>query len=282
MQSAISEELHTQIGAVIGPIDTCIDRSWRHADSSVFEINNSHIVKIFPQARKWKHELQFYKQFSQKLTFTPKLLAVFDKPQQALLLSKLPGTLVAHNSLPQSVLPDIYFQAGQHLRHLHQLPITDNDPLPLGNAHLKRAQAWLQRASGICDSNDIDWVQHQLAALTHLNHTKRVMCHRDYTARNWIWHQNHLHIIDFEMSQPDWWLGDCERLMSGVFYQQPSLQKYFFDGYGKQPLAEELAILHSCSAVAALATIVWATEHNDDAFLQDGQQRLSRLQLSAH
>ena len=277
MHGILSNELRAQISAKIGTIDSCVNRSWEHADSCVFEINNAYIVKIFPQPRKFHQERDFYRQYQDRLQCTARFIAEFQQTQYAILLSKIDGDLVETTNYTAEQLLIIYRAAGKQLRHIHQQAISQDDPMPLGDAHLKRAQSWLKRAEGLCEESDIQWVSAQLLALKELNTTQRVPCHRDFTARNWIWNQDQLYVIDFEMSRPDWWLFDCERLITGAFHNTPALQDAFFDAYGKHPNSDELAILKSCSAVAALSTVVWSIEHNDEAFKQDGLARLARL-----
>ena len=199
------------------------------------------------------------------------MLLAHDSNPFAILISRAPGDLV-QNLEPSTT---IYHQAGQWLRQLHQTPCHYVDNMPLGQAYHLRTENWLQRAQKHCDAETLSWASSLCIELNALDQEQRVLCHRDYTPRNWLWHNNDLHIIDFEMSRPDWWLTDCERLISGAFRENPSLGKAFFDGYGRLPTKSELQILYPIIILAAISTIVWAIEHNDEAFKQDGLARLS-------
>ena len=277
MQQQLHPELQEQVEARIGRIDNCQNLSWQDAEAQVYCLNEIWILKIFQHPRNYTLARSFYDHYQSQLPFIPHCKAAFEKPLYALLLNRLPGTLVLSQRFDRDTELSIYQQAGQHLAQIHQLPFNDLDPLPLGDAHIKRAHTWLQRATHYCQSEDIAWAETHIEALSALNDYVRVPCHRDFTARNWLWDKRRLYVIDFERSRPDWWLLDCERLFNGAWHQDDALRDAFFAGYGKRPSTPELALLQKYSAIAALATITWAHEHNDHAFKQEGLATLARL-----
>lgn len=256
---------------------------WDHGESQIWEASNAAgeraYLKSHRQHKKFKQELHAYRNWCPALAGrVPQLLAVREEEPYALLLSALPGTPLENLQVDSVSEEDAHQQAGQLLALLHNQPISEDLPAPLDEAFAKRLAAWKPRAQGIVDDDTISWVSERLLeALPILREQRRVPCHRDYTPRNWLWHDNKLAVIDFEHSRPDLWFLDIERLWRDQWLTKPNLREAFLRGYGRELAQDEEGLLERLAALGALTTVVWAREHNDSAFERQGRGILDRL-----
>ena len=198
------------------------------------------------------------------------------------LLSLEPGQPLLNLKVPLKVEQDVHRLAGAFLRELHDLPFTDDDPLPLSDAFSMRLDAWSLRAAGLLPrtiiSNAVSAAREVLPQLTHMT---RVPCHRDFTPRNWLTDEaGGLTVIDFEHSRPDLHLIDFERLYTGLWRSRPDLQEAFESGYGTELDAEQRWLLNGLAALGGLSTVAWAREHGDARFEAHGRDVLTWLGLA--
>ena len=115
--------------------------------------------------------------------------------------------------------------------------------------------------------------------LPALKTMKRVPCHRDYTARNWLWSEK-LYVIDFEHSRPDVWLFDLEKLWSEVWPSKPELKEVFMSSYGHNFTAEDELLLNGYTGLSCITKIVWSFEHDDNGeYAEMGRRILETLKL---
>lgn len=256
---------------------------WEHGDAQVYRITAATpaALKIFGHGRKFAQERHAYEHWFSQLPATPTLLGAHAKPPHALLLSWEPGRPLEIDRDCESMITKrqgCFRRAGAWLRRLHELPFTDADPLPLGNAHQQRAANWLRRGREMIDPAWQGRIDRAHQRLAELDGERRVPCHRDFSPRNWLLADDGtLTIIDGEHARPDWWLADCERLIQGAFQRDPLLATAFWDGYGRQPDARERALLDELSIIQAISTVIWAREHGDEAFEIHGRRVLMRL-----
>lgn len=272
--------LQRWLGRIISPTARTVDCSWQHAQSQVYRIYDAEgiaYLKCFHQQNKFEQELYFYQHCAPQVSATPSLVAVHEAQPQALLLSACPGVLLQDAELNTGQRRAAFEAAGTWLRSLHDLSCADNDALSLDRAWQRRADAWMKRAGIHCAAADIEWAAQQCQSLALLQGEQRVYCHRDFSPRNLLWDHGHLSVIDFEMSRPDWWLADGERLLSSCMQDDRSLAAAFFAGYGRHPTAQQWQALFACSVLAAVATIAWSIEHRDQVFEDDGRRRLRAL-----
>lgn len=262
--------------------------SWDHGESQIWEATNAAseraYLKSHRQNTKFQQELHAYRHWCPQLAgHVPQLLAVREEEPHGLLLSALPGTPLENLQLDSVSEQEAHHQAGQLLARLHRQPAT-NDARPTPDeAYAKRLAAWKPRAQDIVDDNAIAWVSERLQeALPLLRELNRVPCHRDYTPRNWLWHEGTLTLIDFEHSKPDLWFLDIERLWRDTWLTKPNLREAFLAGYGRELTRDEEALLERLAALSALTTIVWAREHNDQTFEEQGRNTLNRLRRTSN
>lgn len=276
------------------------DLSWDHGESAVWQLqtpSGEFILKAHRQGRKFSQELTAYREWLPRLqearqgsggrTGFPGLVASRSGAPRALLLTFEPGDLlqdleegVASGELGQAERLAAFQAAGTFLRRLHDLPLGDDDPLPLADAYALRADSWLQRARDVVPEAVRDWVAQQAEeAVPVLRQQVRVPTHRDYTPRNWLLERStgRLTIFDFEHSRPDLLVGDFERLWGQWWPRDPAGREAFMDGYGRELSGAEEALLERIAALGGLTTVVWAREHRDREFERQGWEVLARL-----
>ena len=172
----------------------------------------------------------------------------------------------------------IYRRAGQWLKNFHNILYIDDDPIPLVEAVLNRAKDWLKRAEPYVDFVTLGWVQGQVESLIpFLQDKKRVPCHRDYSARNWLF-EGELYVIDFEHCRPEYWLFDLEKLWSEVWVDKPQLKEAFFAGYGYHLTSEEEKCLRAFAALSAVTKIAWSLEQGENDYAVVGRKLLKYFQ----
>jgi Ser/Thr protein kinase RdoA (MazF antagonist) len=268
----------------LGRIKKVEARGWKHLETGVWELETEQgraFLKSHREANKFEQELRAYQEFlPHALKVTPSLLA-YRRELQTMLISAVPGELV--DLTAKSTEPEIYRQAGQFLRSYHDVPYQDTETLVLekqsvGEAFWHRAESWLKRAESFVSANDIAWVTARVKEmLPALKTIKRVPCHRDYTARNWLWGEK-LYVIDFEHSRPDVWLFDLEKLWSEVWPGQAELKEAFMVGYGHAFTTEDEALLTGYTALSCVTKIVWSFEHGDNGeYAEMGRRMLEKL-----
>jgi Ser/Thr protein kinase RdoA (MazF antagonist) len=270
----------------LGIVKTAKARGWKHQETGVWELETEQgrvFLKNHRQAVKFDQELRVFQEvLPYVLKVTPSLLA-YDKLQHTMLLSAVPGELVDDLIEQQNIHNrelEIYYQAGQFLRSYHGAPYEDTEPPSLEEAFWLRSESWLARAKPYVALRDIEWVREKVREmLPALRVLKRVPCHRDYTGRNWLWHDK-LYVIDFEHSRPDVWLVDLERLMNEVWPTSPELKEAFLSGYGRTLTVDDEALAFGNSALTAITRIVWSLEHDDQDYAEMGRKILEHLKTN--
>lgn len=263
----LSENLLEFATSHLGTIKTVTPRGWKHLETGVWELETEQgrvFLKSHREANKFEQELRAYREFlPHALNVTASLLA-HHQELQAMLISSVPGELAQDLKTKDTEL-EIYHQAGQFLRSYHDMPYQDTETSTIEEAFWQRAESWLKRAESLVPAKDIDWVTARVKEmLPALKTMKCVPCHRDYTARNWLWSEK-LYVIDFEHSRPDVWLFDLEKLWSEVWPSKPELKESFMTGYSHTFTAEDEALLNGYTALSCITKIVWSFEHDDNS-----------------
>lgn len=166
------------------------------------------IRKTFPSDRGFRQELVALRRL-----YPERILDVRDA-DRTLHLVDLPGCV------PEASR-EVHRAAGRWLRWLHDQPLDDDDPLPIGVALNARAAA-LSRPPAV----DFSGVQ-----------GRRVLCHRDFRPANWLWDDG-LVVLDFEHTRADHPLWDLLKLADEVWPARPDLREAFLETYG--PVDDDL------------------------------------------
>ncbi|QDV09363.1 hypothetical protein Poly30_49210 [Planctomycetes bacterium Poly30] len=267
-----------------GPVSRWRDASWDHAESEVWEASLQSGGRVFlkchRQPGKFAQEREALERWAPAVGECPALLAARGQEPRALLLEAVPGEPLLSAGLTAEEECAHHERAGRWLRRLHALPFEDSDPLAIPEALTKRSETWSSRASGRVEPGLIAEIHARVSAPwpAGAQVPRRVPCHRDFTARNWIASGDSFHVIDFEHARADWALVDVERARSSIPAGREALWSAFLKGYGH---AVNHALLDRLELHAALARVVWAVEHEDAEFERSGRSVIAaRLERS--
>ena len=248
---------------------------WEHAESQVWRIEaqtRTAFLKCHRRAAKFEQEQNAYSVWLGDLP-TPELIASHHDPN-ALLLSALPGELVQNLTLSEAQTLQIYEQAGDFLGRLHRLEVEDKETIALQDTVATRLESWLTKVSETVPRQDIEFVRnHMNEALPYLRDKRRLPCHRDYTARNWLLDGADFYVIDFEHAHMDFYLHDLGKQFAEIWRFHPELGEAFLAGYGHKLDDDARSYLIRVAAFNALTTIGWARAHKDKAFEAAGWEQ---------
>lgn len=150
----------------------------------------------------------------------PRVIARVSGAADALATTWLPGRCVAALLTPSEGSPveassvgaspdadrlaPIFEAAGVQLRALHGAAVPP-DALPLRDALAQRLERWGAAAGPRLDADERGLVSQAAAALDAPSlDVDRVLAHRDYVPRNWVWDADAgLGVVDFEHARPD-------------------------------------------------------------------------------
>lgn len=205
-------------------------------------------------------------------SYAPTLLAC-DLSTRTLALSAAPGERLSLGTHGPALAP-AHAAAGRFLRALHELPVADDDPMPLVDAVAARQREWHARARDLLTPGERDALQRLAARRDAFAGVRRVPCHRDFTPDNWLLGADGLCVLDFEHARLDAPEADLVKLCADVWPDRPDLAEAFFTGHG--PLTPDAAArLDVLLALHAAATLAWAERHDDPAFRALGRRALA-------
>jgi hypothetical protein len=227
------------------------------------------VFKRHAHARAFAQELTAYRDVLPRLAGAPKWLGA---DPDTLALSSAPGDRLSSGTHDPQREQAAHTAAGRFARALHDLPVPDDDPLPLADAIERRFAAWEDRSAGLLTADERTSLR-RLAAAVDAFTAPRVFCHRDFTPDNWLSEGTSVTVIDFEHARPDAAESDLIKLRAEVWSGRPDLRDAFLAGYG--PIgADARARLDVLLALHATATLAWAARHDDPEFRAKGQQAL--------
>jgi hypothetical protein len=248
---------------VLGPVQVLKDWSWGHAASRVFQVRDAEGVHWYVTqhryAEQYHREVAAYRRWVPALGGRAPTLRACDDGLRVLVLTAVPGIV------GDEVGVDVHRQAGVLLRRLH-----DSEPLgpwvDIAAHKLDELETWAARAGGLLGRRELDFARSQLRELDGTTPPARVPCHLDYSPRNWLVHAGAVHVVDFEHAAPQVWVNDLTRLFFRAWRDDPDLREAFYDGYGRTPDADEVAVLLACYTLAAVRGLVWARDHDQASF----------------
>ncbi|MDT0277075.1 aminoglycoside phosphotransferase family protein [Blastococcus sp. DSM 46792] len=225
--------------------------------------------------RTFAREVRALREFTPPLGGDASQLVDLDEAAQSLVLTFLPGTLAS--SSRWSGQPAIHERAGRLVRRLHE-SVTPR-PLPdYAQQLLAGFDAWAVRAAALVDDEDLSRARAIAATVTDLGPVEGVAAHRDNSARNWVVdEEGHVRLIDFGACDVEPWWVDLQRLRGREWSGRPDLQEAFLAGYGRSLDDRTRHLLRAYCARAAVSTIAWATEHDDQPFAAEGRAQLQAL-----
>ncbi|MFZ6180120.1 phosphotransferase [Nannocystis pusilla] len=203
----------------------------------------------------------------------PALLAC-ELAHHTLALTVAPGERLSLGTHDPALAPVAHLAAGRLLRALHEIPVADDDPMPLVDAVAARQSEWHARARDLLTPSERDALQRLAARRDAFAGVRRVPCHRDFTPDNWLLDADKLCVLDFEHARLDAPEVDLVKLRADVWPDRPHLAEAFLAGYG--PLTTDAAArLDVLLALHAAATLAWAERHDDPAFRALGRRALA-------
>jgi 8-oxo-dGTP diphosphatase len=143
---------------------------------------------------------------------------------------------------------------GRLLRALHGVPVGEADPVPLGEALARRAQAWAD-AGGAPDA----WRRGVLEAVAEVPEVPRAPCHRDVQLHNVLWTEQGVVLLDLGQARPDHPAVDLVKLLElpGDPLGRSEVEA-LWAGYGARTAA---GALRGLRALHGLATWAWGQRH---------------------
>jgi aminoglycoside phosphotransferase len=257
------------------------DVSWPHGEAKVWAVerggNTLAFLKQHRQQSKFSSELRAYRESVPMLgEFAPRLIGVHEGDAPALLLSALPGTIVADADWAADLEYKLHVRAARILRRLHDVPVESSVRPQLETKTRASLAHWMQRARAHFTDRIIQWATEQVES--GLAEAPPIcICHRDFGPRNWITTRDgQVGLIDFERTCIDFQYLDWSRLWMREWLQRPDLKQAFFEGYGALEVHWEMP-MRQLMALPAVGGAVWAVEHNDQAFAEENRALVERL-----
>jgi aminoglycoside/choline kinase family phosphotransferase len=272
----LPDDVRAEVERAIGPIREVADRSWPHGVTRVWQVRGSEVwwVKQHTQVRKFRQEARAYAEVVPRLAAggfrVPGQVARFDG-LRVLVLSHLPGDPARADDLA------LYEQAGRILAALHELPLVDQDPVPIAAALRARVLRWIDEAGEVVDDRTIDRVAEQLEDVALFDGCRRAWCHRDFSPRNWLAQDGVLGLLDFEHCSPDLPLFDFVKLADDAWRRIPATRDAVLRGYGVPWSADDRERLRRLMWLHALGTVSWAATHGDPDYERHGRGLMTAL-----
>jgi Ser/Thr protein kinase RdoA (MazF antagonist) len=275
----VADDLLDACEPFLGPVTLVSDLSWKLGDNKVVEVSDrdgrSWIVKAVLHREGYERELRALRRWAPALGDGAPALLAADDERQILVMARRPGRLAEETTAETD--PAVHEQAGRLTRRLHDAepPLLDADAT---GSTARMLETWISRGSDLLSQEEIDFSREQVRPLATLGSVATVPCHLDNQPRNWLVDDaGAVSLIDFGMCKQDVWIRDVRRLYAQQWVGRPDLRDAFYAGYGRAPTAADLALLRCYLAYSALSTVVWAREHHDPGFEEQGRRTLAGL-----
>lgn len=203
------------------------------------------IVKLHHRPERHQQELHAYRHWVPTLgDRVPRLLATTDDPP-TLVITALPGQLLASSDLGLDAERGAHRQAGAILRDVHAA----GPPRHLPNMTTwlcERGIAWLEVARDSIPAYRHAEITAHLVALRQLGPIPAVPCHLDFTPGNLLRDDHgNLRLIDFEHTRYDLAARDLVRLATRTWTNRPDLEDAFLSTYGTLTVLDRHVITHA-------------------------------------
>lgn len=264
---------------VLGHAELVADRSASHGEAVVLELAGPRgvrwIAKHARREKKYRQELTAYVEWVPALGAAAPALHSAHDDLRLLVLSRLPGRPV--EGTPAEREPEVHRQAGALTRRLHDGATPRADAAFAGDL-ARRLERYAARAESLLTGEEIAFARARVAALAARPPVTTVPCHLDNQPRNWLADEHGgLSLIDFGNAGRRPWIWDLASLWLRVRPGAPALADAFLAGYGRVPTDDDWLEFESCAAFLGLSTVVWAAEHGDPRFAQEGRRWLRDL-----
>lgn len=266
---ATTGEVVEVASAALGPCRVLVDHSWSHGESRVVELETESgrrvVGKSYRQEIKYLIEADAYRRWVPALGSGAAELLAADDDTRVLVLSWIDARPVP--DADDVDLVAVHRQAGALLARFHaaEPPIVMHD---FAGALRRRLDEWVERdVDGVLDPAEVAFVADHLTEVAGMPDPIGVLCHRDWSPRNWLVDgAGTVFAIDFESVRHAPWFEDLRRIWWNEWADEPVLAEAFLDGYGRRPTEDEVRSLEVVSSLEHITTIVWAHEHDDEPF----------------
>jgi Ser/Thr protein kinase RdoA (MazF antagonist) len=278
---------HSYASRVLGSCDLLADSSWQHRMSLVLRLRDATgaewFLKRHRDPERYRAELMAYQTWMPALQGSAPQLRVFDESLQVMILSALPGAGAPWPALragPRGAerTRELATQreAGTVLRRLHDAQPAEPWP-DFAAAKMHQFDQLRPALRGLLTARALDAARGEIAGLADICAPAKVPCHHDYTPRNWLVHDDIVHVIDFEWAGLDAWAADLARLHLGVWATRPDLRDAFLDGYGRQLTCTDERTLHGCAVLTGVWLLTKAHETDQPTFEDASRAAVLRL-----
>ena len=268
----------------LGDFVVVADRSWDLNLAVVLEVVSSGrtmFVKGHAESRRFRIEVSAYEDVVPAIADRAPGLLWYDEPAQTIATTALRGVSPVDWAVTPASERAIHRDAGTLLRRLHDA--TPGIELPgWAEAKVEGFERWVAEApEGLLDPADVDFARSHVSMLESCVPPSGVTCHGDWQPRNWLIDvDGKVLTFDFERVQAEWWCHDLQRLWWREWIDRPDLAEAHFEGYGRAPSDDEIAMLMATSAAGHITQIVWATRHGDADFAEAGRQHLQKMRAA--
>ncbi|MDJ0976552.1 MAG: aminoglycoside phosphotransferase family protein [Planctomycetota bacterium] len=210
----------------------------------------------------------------------PALLGI-DETLGALVMTEIPGTVVAEGDLAPADLEAAYALAGRFVSRVHAVPLDADESSGWFAFWRQRLEQWLPLAEPAVDAETMAFTWAFATPDADEVEPPMVVTHGDCSPRNWIFRREAgrpvLGIIDWERAQPSMWIEDVWRMAYDFWHGRPELRAAWFRGYGREPSADEQRWLQRFSLAFGVGGIAWAVRQGDEDFVATNLKIIARV-----
>lgn len=276
------DEVLESARGLVGGFRVVADCSWALGLAVVVEIETSEgealVVKGHATRRRFDIEVAAYRDWVPSIADRAPALRATDHDAMTMVMTRLDGDPFTPTSASHHDAGALFEDAGRVLRRWHDqaAPVPQPDWC---RSRVVGLDHWVDRAPpGLLADDDVEFARTRIATVLEHAPPDGVVCHGDWQPRNWIvGTDGAVLVFDFERAGVEWWMHDIQRMWWNEWLVRPELAHRFFAGYGRGPTPAECALLDAASAAGMITQIVWATEHDDQAFAAAGRRNLELL-----
>lgn len=190
----------------------------------------------------------------------------------ALVYDAVPGVQLTDNTVLDG---ETLRAAGRALRRFHCVPAHVDDPMPIGHAVTRRLNA--AAAGTDLGPATVDAICNWARARVEAARVPRVLCHRDFAARNWVLRPDgEIALIDLEHARPDVWVNDLRAFCSNDPNRlETSRLEALLEGYGAPLTSAHLDLLSAFVLLDAVGELAWGLRHADSNREADARRRIA-------
>ena len=287
-------------GRTIGTIELLSDHTRHHpgdrtATLRVGSAQGIRYIKIHRTRDRWAQEVHGYEKWAPFFgAYAPKLLAVLDEGPLALVVSAIEGKPLDEVDLTPEKETAVWMAAGRALNNLHQSAVGDHfgpcdregnvvaEPVDDAVTYIAgQLQLDLDKgtAAGHLTPEEQNIIRGAIDLTPVYTDVRPVPCHRDYCPPNLLVTEagEWAGVIDFEFAHWDVAATDFARDANWTWLHRPEMVEAFYEGYGRDRVAEMEQQILVCLIRYGLSAIVWGMDNDYFGFAREGREALVNL-----